>query len=391
MKKEHLFRLVSILAGILVAILMAEVGLTLIQGDPADGPLPPGLEDGLDRYLSKGPVFSMYDSNLGWSPLPNGVSPDGLYRYNSAGIRSAPNEYSTSPDPGVLRIALFGDSFTEGAEVTFEDTWGYQLQTGLRSKGINAEVLNFGVSAYGMDQAFLRWEKTGRHYLPDVVVFGFQSSNIKRNMNLFRGFLYSDSGVLFTKPRFVLESGQLRLINVPTVPPEQLVNTLKNMEEWELAQYESFYTPTEPEPGVWRRSRLLSSLFPSPSQSQSEEVDLGGYSARGEQGQLALAIINAFRKDVESTGGTFLVVHLPSKDTLRSSAAGNRLPYAGLLNAMREDNLVVDPADKLIERSRQSDLDSLFASSHYSPEANQTVAEVLGEALLDQKAASEVP
>jgi lysophospholipase L1-like esterase len=44
-----------------------------------------------------------------------------------------------------LRIALFGDSFTAGAEVPYTDTWGRRLEEKLRAQGAAVEVLNFGI------------------------------------------------------------------------------------------------------------------------------------------------------------------------------------------------------------------------------------------------------
>ena len=44
------------------------------------------------------------------------------------------------------------------------------LQHKLKDAGIRAEVLNFGVGAYGMDQAYLRWREQGKNFAPDIVI-----------------------------------------------------------------------------------------------------------------------------------------------------------------------------------------------------------------------------
>ena len=149
---------------------------------------PPRLDQKLDEYLSNASPWVRYDPDLGWAPSANGESPDGMFRYNDSGIRSDVADYSTVPQEGVLRIAILGESFTEGAEVPYLSTWGYYLERYLNEAGIGAEVLNFGVSAYGIDQAFLRWKKDGQRYTPDLVIYGFQAENAKRNLNLFRPF-----------------------------------------------------------------------------------------------------------------------------------------------------------------------------------------------------------
>ena len=75
----------------------------------------------------------------------------------------------------------------------------------LNQAGIRAEALNFGVSIYGMDQAFLRWQNAGRGYAPDIVIFGFQPENLNRNVNIFSTLYYGWN--IFSKPRFVLTGG----------------------------------------------------------------------------------------------------------------------------------------------------------------------------------------
>ncbi len=94
-----------------------------------------------------------------------------------------------------MRIAIFGDSFAFGAQVPFEHTWGYYLENNLKEAGLNAEVLNFGVGGYGIDQAFRRWEKEGKAFSPHVVLCGFQPENVKRNVNLIRPIYAPKAGI----------------------------------------------------------------------------------------------------------------------------------------------------------------------------------------------------
>src|SRR5690348_16745610 len=108
-------------------------------------------------HLEHGTCFLAYDPDLGWAPRPGARSADGLQRVDAGGIRRD-GETALAPPPGVLRVALFGDSFTFGDEVALGETWGAALERGIAARGIEAEVLNFGVNAYGIDQAFLRWQ-----------------------------------------------------------------------------------------------------------------------------------------------------------------------------------------------------------------------------------------
>ena len=42
----------------------------------------------------------------------------------------------------------------------------------------------FGVGAYGMDQAYLRWKKHGAKFHPHIVIFGFVAGNVQDNVNM---------------------------------------------------------------------------------------------------------------------------------------------------------------------------------------------------------------
>ena len=84
-----------------------------------------------------------------------------MYRYNTQGIRSPVPAFTPRAAEGVLRIALFGDSFTHGDDVPVEHSFGQVLEQQLITAGIPAEVLNFGVGGYGIDQAMLRFKEHG--------------------------------------------------------------------------------------------------------------------------------------------------------------------------------------------------------------------------------------
>ncbi len=159
--------------------------------------------------LEDSPPLSGHHPILGWAPNPHTNSED--VRINSQGIRSE-KEYAHNTDSRVVRVSAFGDSFTFGSEVNNNDTWERQFE----GQVSRFEVLNFGVGAYGLDQAYLRYLEEGAAFASDIVIIGFMSENIYRNLNVFRPFYSSSySSNLYTKPRFSLESGNLFLVKNP--------------------------------------------------------------------------------------------------------------------------------------------------------------------------------
>ena len=120
-----------------------------------------GQRDKVEKIVAgDGTWYTHIDADLGWVTTPGVVS--GAYAVNRPGQR-ATHEYAPQARPGVTRIAAFGDSFVHGDEVTTEQAWPAQLE-GLDS---DLEVLNYGVTGYGIDQAMLRYEREGARFEPD--------------------------------------------------------------------------------------------------------------------------------------------------------------------------------------------------------------------------------
>jgi len=104
-----------------------------------------------------------------------GVSP-GLLNSLGKFSRLRPGRYSDfsmEPKPGVIRIGAFGSSFVSGAETAAGLDYPSILEHIFRAHGYrNVEVINFGNSAWGFDQAFYFWKHFGRRYGLDFLLLG---------------------------------------------------------------------------------------------------------------------------------------------------------------------------------------------------------------------------
>ena len=124
-------------------------------------------------------------------------------------------------------MSAFGDSFTFGSDVANDDTWESQLE----EQDARFEVLNFGTGAYGLDQAYLRYLQDEVPFHSDIVIIGFMSENIYRNLNVFRPFyssLYKTE--LYTKPRFSVENWNLILFKNPLTSKADYARLVTNDE-----------------------------------------------------------------------------------------------------------------------------------------------------------------
>lgn len=166
-------------------------------------------QSGTEIYYS----FDQYDETKGWITRPNLrdeiVFGNKILNTNSHGLRGK-TEFSFTRDPDLLRILVLGDSFTFGDEVNDDETYCHYLQRMLPA----AEVINMGVHGYGHDQMLIHFTESGVKYQPDLVILGFNSFDMERNVLCFRDF---------SKPRFKIDGDELSLTNSPVAHPEDLL------------------------------------------------------------------------------------------------------------------------------------------------------------------------
>ena len=93
--------------------------------------------------------------------------------FNSHGF-NMPERPRAKP-PGMWRIAVVGDSVTQGVGATNRgDAWPNRLDTLVRAaSGTNCEVWNCGTGGYNVDQVALMLTHIVTNFAPDAVIYGF--------------------------------------------------------------------------------------------------------------------------------------------------------------------------------------------------------------------------
>ncbi|HIA36774.1 MAG TPA: SGNH/GDSL hydrolase family protein [Flavobacteriales bacterium] len=347
----------------------------------------------VDEYLASTNSFCIYDPLLGWCNNPSFRSEDGNYCHDMHGIRTADSiNYTINKEPNTLRIALLGDSYIYGAEVNFENTIGCFLEKILRENNIDAEVLNFGVGAYGIDQAYLCWEKTAYKFEPDIVIFGFQPENVARNVNLIRALYSKKEALPFFKPRFVLDGKTITLINAPTPIPDSLPAKLKNMAAWNLSKHETFYNPDDYMDSFWLKSKIVSYGLDLLAENRFNiyENERPFYSLENEPSNLTLKIIDRLRREVQANGADFFIMHIPRNLDINVLLNDESLSYEYLYKQLMSENNVIHPESELIKAAKLHSTNSLYApSQHYSKKGNFIIAtetaKVIIKALAEKK------
>jgi hypothetical protein len=279
------------------------------------------------------------------------------------GIRASKEGASFPLSTDKTQIALVGDSFTFGEDVRFEDTWGYVLENEL---GSEFQVLNFGVSGYGVDQIFLRYEKDIRKWKPKVVIFGLISNDALRSMLVYPFLTFPDWNMPFAKSRFILRYGALTNINgYPPTP--QAIFSAGSIFELAALDYDKGYKQSDWVRNFYHRSylaRLFVSWVPRWSIESSHVTDeaLAAVNA---------SILKAFARSATEAGTIPMVVLFPNKEELER---GNVSPVS--MEILQRSGI---PYTDLTSCLLQLKADDRFVPEHrhYSPRGNALVANCL--------------
>jgi hypothetical protein len=324
--------------------------------DPSAYVLDPARVEGLASH---------FDATLGWTN-----------RY--------PTPLEERPQPrryGRVALAAFGDSYTHCDEVGDAETWQAYL-----AEAIEADVLNFGVGAYGPDQALLRYRLKASRLRAPVVALGLVLENINRIVNRYRPFYYRETGVPLTKPRFVLQDGSLVLLPNPIEGSEELgrladpafVHAIGAQDFWYsrggLPRLGFPYARLLLSPALWRQAL---------EGGRARRSEIGERPARNlwkdtEARALFLAVVDAFAADVSRAGAWPLLVILPGRANVELRRARRAIPgYEPLKAHCRErGHRCLDGIEALAAAA--DPVESLFRpGGHLSPLANRRLAGAL--------------
>jgi hypothetical protein len=350
-----------------------------ITYDPALTTLTETQKQRLRKFLLEGSGSDFgQDPVLGWVPTAD---------QNAAGMRDD-HEYTIEPPPGTLRISAFGDSFIYGSDVPLSQSWLKQLA----NLEPSIEVLNYGVGAYGLDQAYLRYRRVAREYRPHIVLIGYMSENIARDVNVFRAFYTSSyRDVIFTKPRFELRRGELRLLANPIATRADHERLLNHDTEVlrELGQHDYHYQityqagPFDVLPSV--RFAKIFSYYVRKSLLDPIISVRGVYDVDSEAFKVTLAIFDAFYREVLTNGAMPIVVVLPDINDQRHNRAKRERRYRPLLDTFKQrEYRFIDVLDAFEpEESRYSIGQLTAAWGHFSPLGGRLAARYVLQQLRD--------
>ncbi len=322
--------------------------------------------------------YLVYDDLMGWTVGPNRRSANGLYRSSVEGIRASEEGVSFARSEGGTRIALIGDSHTFGEDVKYEETWGYFLEKEL---GPEFQVLNFGVSGYGLDQMFLRYEKDIRRWKPRIVIFGFTSHDTERTMFVYPFISFPEWDMPFSKSRFILRDGELANINAPAPAPEAIFSRA-SIVNLSALEYHRGYTQSDWERRFYHLSylaRLFVSWVPRWTIEHSDVSEKALVTVNA-------SILKAFTRSTMEAGAIPLIIYFPNKEELEK---GNS-PVTNGKRALQEAGIAYTDLTSCLLPLNAADL-YVPAHRHYSSQGNAVVANCLHKVVNEALARSHEP
>ena len=318
--------------------------------------------------------FYVEDAVLGWTIAPDRDAADGIHKSSAEGLRTMNRGTDLRSQQAQHRVALFGDSFTFGEDVPFEQSWGHFLEA---HTSPGTQVLNFGVDGYGLDQAYLRFRREVNKWTPDATVLAFIQDDLYRSVGVYPFFRLTWQRP-FSKPRFILNGTELKLLNVPNIPPDQIFRKSSAV-ELPFLQYDANFQPTaygwEPHflYGAYL-ARFIAAKFPRwspPGPDTGDEMAL----------QLASRLIKEFVAAAHSEQTVPIVIYLPSRNDFDGTGPVLERQLRKLLSI--ENIELEDTTDCVRSHVSRTEL-FLEGRPHYSSAGNAAVAKCVAPLITAQ-------
>ena len=347
-------RLTKLLGLCLLALAACVIGFIVIEGASSaalffyEGSiLPPQVFP--SNYVTR------YDEHLGWTHNPKSVvegifGPGTRVTINSQSFR-AESDYSLNVPAGKLRVICSGDSFAFGSEVTDRATWCHQLT--LLDQRI--ETINMGVGGYGVDQAYLRFQRDGRPFAHDIHLFTFITEDFRRMRNKQFGF--------YGKPTLQLEQGRLIVKDVPVFKQSYPVRFLANLSN-QIGRLRSMELGNALLKRVWNSS--------TPEQASEDEVR-----------SVTLRVLEELQRLNQEKQSVLVLVYLPIPTDYYKGTSNEWRRYLRRATAKRGIHFF-----DLVENFRAlppEEVENLYIrpwEGHFSPRGNRYVAKLLYDELL---------
>ena len=286
------------------------------------------------------------------------------------------------------KLKIFGDSYVYGYGLKAEESFPSLIE-----QNTGWTCLNYGVPAYGTDQAFLKYRDI--QVRTTYTVLAIADENIGRCMTVWWGF-YRQRGFTGPKPRFTLENEEIVLIPNPAsscadlyeLQDPEYVQWLRRFDYWGTF-YEELNAPkilrwpatvtvlAHIDFFVGHLEILLRNRFsPTHASMLRARKFYHLYSEDSEGLRIMCHVISEFAQTADERGETPILLVFPSRYSMDIVSISGKKPYQAMTEYLEmSDYLYVDFAD--IFEGEQYPAYYQDGHGHFTLKGNERVASEL--------------
>jgi hypothetical protein len=273
-----------------------------------------------DKKITVGDLWGYLrlDPILGYTTKENAISVNDWWQSNNIGARSR-RDTSFEIPADKRRVLLFGESFGAGTRLRQEETWSSLLE----DLDPGTEVVNLAVDGYSMGQAYLRYLSVSNHLEYNNVVMMFvPEQDLWRDVNTVRD-LVSNWNFQIVEPRFVIETGHLKLVPSPYTDPmdifsdnrERLSERLRHhLQRYDRFYFRSLYESPPLIGRLWIYKILASAYGHHAKEAMYRDLEWPG--SVSEAMQVSHEIFSAMQEQAMRNRTQFALIILPSPNEL---------------------------------------------------------------------------
>jgi lysophospholipase L1-like esterase len=280
------------------------------------------------------------------------------FRTNAQGFRDDENYAYRKPE-GQRRILVLGDSQAEGYEARQSAIFPKVLETRLRAKGLNVQVLNSGISGFGTAEELMFLEHEGMKYQPDAIVLAFFGNDFDDNVK-------SDL--------YVLKDGVVSVnstVHDPGVKPIAVMDMIPGAAWLSQNSYLfSLATNTAWEIG----KRALSAIG---RERLTTEYAVRVSAVDKYQEKLAVALLNRVKAVAHAAGIPFVIVEIPGYDPSRRPGSWEPSVPETLTPAFIAASDIYLPAADYLAGVKDGTITAPHGDHHISELTHAKIAEAL--------------
>jgi hypothetical protein len=280
------------------------------------------------------------------------------FRVNAQGFRDD-EDYQYQKRAGQRRVLILGDSHTQGFEVRQSATFAKVLEHRLRARGIDAQVLNTGISGFGTAEELMFLEREGMKYRPDAVVLAFFANDFDDSV---KSDLYE------------LANGSLTVRNTsytPGVTPIAVINAVPGA-SW-LSQHSylfSLFINT-----FWETAK--EALRAGARKNLTTEFAIRVSEVDTYERELVVALLRRMKAVAHAANIPFIIVEIPSV-----AADGDRVAWQpsvpdDLVTAMISSCDVYVPASSYLAGAQKGTVHVAHGDRHISEQTHARIAAAL--------------